>query len=107
MMFVLTKNVLPGFHKWQGAPDQVSFLRDRHRHEFEIYCQFDVEDADREIEIFIQQAKIENYLQRKYGYPCEFGGMSCEMIAWELLEAFDATEVKVLEDGAGGALVRK
>lgn len=107
MILVLTKNDVEGYHKWKDAPSEVSFLRSRHRHIFEIYCQFEVTHEEREIEIIMQQWEIEKYLHTKYGSPCEFGVMSCESIAREILEQFDAYEVKVLEDGAGGAVVRK
>ena len=107
MIFVLTKNDVEGFHFWKEAPEIVSFLRDKHRHIFNIYCKFEVSHEEREIEIIMQQWEIEDYLKSKYGNPCEFGGMSCESIAREILEAFNAYEVKVLEDGAGGAIVRR
>lgn len=107
MILILTKNDIEGFHQWTEAPEEVKFLRERHRHIFEIYCQFEVSHEEREIEIIMQQWEIEKYLISKYGKPCEFGGMSCESIAREILESFNAYEVKVLEDGAGGAIVRK
>lgn len=107
MILVLTKNNVEGFHKWSEAPEEVAFLRDQHRHIFEITCLFEVSHEEREIEIILQQREIEKYLYIKYGSPCDFGGMSCESIATDLLEYFNAYEVKVLEDGEGGAIVRK
>lgn len=107
MILVLTKNNVEGYHKYEDAPESVAFLKDKHRHIFEITCQFEVSHEDRQIEIIMQQWEIEKYLCEKYGSPCEFGSMSCESIARELLEHFNAYEVKVLEDGAGGAIVRK
>lgn len=107
MIFVITKNDIEGFHQWSEAPETVAFLRDQHRHIFNIQCQFEVSHEEREIEIIMQQWAIEDYLKNKYGNPCEFGGMSCESIAKELLQQFNAYEVKVLEDGAGGAIVRR
>lgn len=107
MILIVTKNEVEGFHAWEQAPEKVAFLRDQHRHVFEIYSQFEVSHEEREIEIIMQQWEIEEYLHNKYGKPCAFGGMSCESIAREILERFNAYEVKVLEDGAGGAIVRK
>lgn len=106
MILIQTKNDIEGFHYWDDAPEQVCFLSDRHRHIFEIYCQFEVSHEDREIEIILMQHEIEKYLYENYRKPCEFGGMSCESIAKEIKQRFNAYEVKVLEDGAGGAIVR-
>lgn len=107
MILVLTKNNIEGFHEWSNAPEKVSFLRNQHRHIFNIYCTFEVTHADRQIEIIMKQWEIEEYLKNKYGSPCLFGGLSCEHIAAELLQKFEAVEVKVLEDEAGGAIVRR
>ena len=107
MLLVLTKNNVEGFHAWGNAVKEVEFLRDRHRHIFNIYCQFEVNHEDRQIEIFMQEREIEKYLHNKYGKPCEFGNMSCEAIAQEILCKFNAHEVKVLEDEGGGAIVRR
>lgn len=107
MILVQTKNCIEGFHRWEEAPEQVEILRDNHRHMFEIYCQFEVTHEDRQIEIFMKQWEIEDYLHKKYGTPCDFDKMSCESIAKKLLKHFKAYEVKVLEDGDGGAIVRQ
>lgn len=104
---VITSNVLEGFHYWPNAPEAVSFLRDNHRHLFHIRCAFGVSDLDREVEIILMQREVEKFLCGKYGCPCQFESMSCEMIGAEILTTMNAVWVEVLEDGQGGAIVRK
>jgi hypothetical protein len=94
-----------GFHYWQNAPDSVDFLRSNHRHIFNIKGWYDVEDLDREVEIFLLQWEVSKYVKDKWGEPAIFGGMSCEMIAMDLLERFNFSAVEVLEDYRGGGRV--
>lgn len=107
MIQVITHNLIEGYHRWKDAPEAVNFLRNWHRHIFHIRCWFEVSHEDREIEIIMKQWEIENFLKEKYGAVCEFGEMSCEAIAREIMNQFGAEEVEVLEDGFGGANVRK
>ena len=104
---VITDQDVIGFHQWEGALPEVKFLKYKHRHIFRIRCAFEVGHDDREIEIFIQEDKIRRYLHKKYLTPCHFWGMSCEMIAKELLQEFDAVWVEVFEDNRGGARVER
>lgn len=106
--YVKTCNEIAGIHYWSDAQHPVDFLKHPHRHIFQIIAYFEVEDPDREIEIFVRQNQIKKYLERKYKRLdglCHFGGMSCEMIAKEILDAFEAAACEVNEDGKGGALV--
>ena len=75
---------------------------------FVIRCKFSVEDLNREIEIIQQQQIIEARLKEKFGRPCEFGDMSCEMIAQYLMKEFPGiSKVQVLEDGYGGSTLTR
>lgn len=105
--FVICAVQVPGFHRWENAPDdpRFAFLRDRHRHMFHIRMDFEVSHGDREIEIINQEEWIKRVLDCHYGTPCEFGGMSCEDIAVALLNDLHAYSCEVLEDGYGGARV--
>lgn len=107
MYYIICKNEVQGFHQWSGAPDNQKFLKAEHRHIFAITTKIAVNHADRDLEIIETQDSIEAYLHNKYGNPCKFGGMSCEMIAEEIAERFGAFEVEVLEDGYGGAAYRE
>lgn len=103
---VITDQDVIGFHQWTNAIDEVKFLSHKHRHIFRIRCAFEVGHDDREIEIFLKEDEIRRHL-RRYGTPCHFFDMSCEMIAKEILEQFDAEWVEVFEDNRGGARVEK
>jgi len=97
-----------GFHQYINAPKQVEFLKYNHRHDFNIKVKYLVTDLDREKEIFIQTDFLKEYLYESYGNPCQFNGMSCEMIAKEIFEfgKIDGiVSVEVLEDNRGGAIV--
>lgn len=109
--YVLCAVAVEGFHCWPGAPaGGLEYLRSRHRHIFMIRLKLQVGGNDREIEINRRQNEVSRYLLARYGNEdgaCDFGGMSCEHIAEELLERFAAAACTVLEDGFGGAeLVR-
>lgn len=106
--YVICAVDVEGFHRWPEAPDSLNYLRNRHRHIFQIRMEIPVSNNDREIEIIQKQHQISSYLKDRYstGYsPCEFGSASCEQIAQELLEFFHAASCTVLEDGYGGAKV--
>lgn len=104
---VIAKCRAVGFHRWADAPDEFGYLRDRHRHEFTVECRADVSGPDREIEVNDLKQRVETYLHDRYGEPCEFGGMACEHIAAELLEAFGLSSCEVLEDGLNGAIATR
>lgn len=108
---------LEGFHNWPAAKEifpEVGFLSDRHRHIFHFELHKEVTHDDRDIEIILFKRKVINWLNLMYNKepntlsaPCEFGSMSCEMIAKKLLREFGCGFVKVLEDGENGAYVTR
>lgn len=109
--YVICHICIEGFHKWEQAPEHLSFLSFKHRHIFDIRVKFLVHDNNREIEIIETQDVIRNYIVKKYAEHhacCNFINMSCEDIAEEIMHHFNADAVQVLEDGFGGAeLVRE
>ncbi len=105
---VNTYSSIIGFHHYPDAPEWCAYLANRHRHNFIIKCGFKVNGNDREIEINEQQREIETFLDNNFGYPCEFGPMSCEAIAEFILSEFEKmVECQVLEDGYGGATLTR
>jgi hypothetical protein len=105
---VITKLNIEGFHNYPQAPEKVNFLSCKHRHTFKIKCGYQVTSLNREREIFICRDEIIDYLIESYGSPCQFGAMSCEMIANEILEFAQPDGMvwcEVWEEETGGARV--
>lgn len=99
-----------GVHWWADCPiEEVEYLKYPHRHRFVIKAYAAVSHSDRDIEFIVLKHQIQAYLHEKYFYPkwnlLKFGGMSCEMIAKELIDQFNLTKCEVSEDGENGALV--
>ena len=100
---IVVKLQVEGLHQWKGCPiEEVSFLRDRHRHMFHIEVRKRVTHNDRDIEIIMLKREILKYLGKQ---PIEFGNQSCEMIAEDLYKEFNCTYVSVLEDNENGAII--
>lgn len=108
---IIVRFQIEGFHNWPAAKKllpKVAFLSDRHRHVFYVECKKAVSHSDRDVEIILFKREVTQYLFKKYakaGAPhvCEFGAMSCEMIAEELLKKFQLEYCSVLEDNENGA----
>ena len=107
---IVTYNNIIGSHCWKNAPEKYAYLRDLHRHVFVIRCKFSVTHSDREIEINDMQDIIDVHFKQAFemgNAGLNFGNMSCEDIARYCIERFGCEECEVLEDGFGGAYVRK
>ena len=99
-----------GTHNWPNCPfDEVDYLRVPHRHVFHIKAFASVDHSDRDIEFIMLKHQITNYIETRYYNPdvhlCVFGAMSCEMLALELISAFNLTRCEVSEDGENGSIV--
>jgi hypothetical protein len=93
-----------GTHSWPECPlEEVSFLRHPHRHLFHVRLWVPVTHDDRQLEIILVSRDLHRWLTTHYGDPMQLGRRSCEMLAHELLDAFGAARVEVLEDGEHGA----
>lgn len=109
-IYVETYNLIEGFHHWLTAPYEYAYLRQEHRHMFEIRCRFEVSKEDRQIEINYMQYKIALALQKEFGSPMQLDSRSCEHLAHWLLEHFawdGMVQATVLEDGYGGATLSR
>lgn len=103
MMEIFITTQFVGFHKWDDAPNEVIFLRNKHRHLFKVRVWFKVTHDDRELEFLLMKKKVEDYLEA-FEFRQDVG--SCEMICKELVD-IDAriTKVEVSEDGENGAIL--
>lgn len=102
--------IIEGLHCWPHCPfEEVSYLRNLHRHQFYIKAYKTVSHDDRDIEFIILKHRITSYLRYYYfdqtHNVCNFGSMSCEMIGAELIEQFDLDYVDVSEDNECGAII--
>lgn len=113
---IVVKFGVPGFHRWDGAPEGVAYLRQVHRHIFTYRVAVAVNSHNREVEFHTLQAHCSQILGDKYdampgaaeGYM--FGSRSCEMLAREMGEELQAINIKAVwvecfEDDENGARV--
>ena len=93
-----------GYHCWPEAPEEVSFLRNLHRHKFIVGVEFLI-SSDRQLEFFIMQTKLKRILPPPLG-----SSASCEIMAEYILQYFFDQEyspisVSVSEDGENKSTV--
>lgn len=112
MQSVFVKLQVEGFHLWEHAPQEVSFLKNRHRHIFWITVFFET-TGDRQVEFFMLKAALKKWLadkfeRGKYGYEFE----SCESLARDIVNNFHFVEtgqtpykVEVSEDNENGIII--
>lgn len=106
---IIINTQVEGIHNWPECDiKEVEFLKFPHRHIFHICCKKEVTHEDRDIEIINLKREINIVLQQTYGNEqgvLLLGRKSCEMIASELVQAFNLNYCSVLEDGENGAEV--
>jgi hypothetical protein len=94
-----------GFHHWKYAPDEVDWLRNRHRHLFHVRVEWQVGHNDRDREFFIEQDRVRNLITTIQSTKPECEQWSCEEWANQILIETKAFRVDVSEDGENGATV--
>lgn len=53
-----------GFHRWDSAPEEVAFLRDLHRHIFNVKVTVEVSHNDRDVEFFLLKKDVDFCISR-------------------------------------------
>lgn len=109
---VYCKVVVEGIHRWEECPiEEVSYLRNDHRHLFHIRAFKTVNHADRDVEFIRLKHQIERFMKEMWWsekHNCYyFGKMSCEMIAKIIVDEFNLDVVEVNEDDENGCVVTK
>lgn len=110
--YIKIKTNFVGMHKWDNAPEEVSFLRNLHRHIFNVNVKIEVLHNDRELEYFMFKKTVDNYIchniiPKLWKDP----RMSCEMMAEPIVNWIINTyagreiEVEVNEDNENGSIV--
>ena len=98
-------------HSYPDAPEEVSFLREPHRHMLHIVAEIEVFSDDRELEFIIVKRDLDFYL--RFLELDKHSTRSCEMIGRSIIDHLqeeygtnrDIT-VSVSEDGENGAVVK-
>lgn len=109
MKFIKVKTQFEGFHKYENAPEEVSFLRNRHRHVFGLTVKIQVTESDRELEYFLVLKDVKTLIKKYLKQTKETE--SCEMIAEFFLDYLETKyrnrriEVEVSEDDENSSLV--
>jgi hypothetical protein len=101
--FITIKTVYEATHNWPDCDiEEVSYLKNEHRHQFYITCSKEVNHNDRDIEIIQFKKAINEYLG---SYGGKLGSISCEELAERLIKEFHLSSCKVLEDNENGAIL--
>lgn len=110
---VFCKDTFEGIHRFDGAPSEVVYLRQPHRHMFGVQIELEVKHDDREVEFVMLKHRLREWLHRH----CVDGvwpmnTMSCEQLAKLVIEMVSQLysgrrwiKVTVDEDGENGASV--
>jgi hypothetical protein len=94
------------FHFWENAPDLVEFLRNKHRHCFQVTLTIPCNHPDRDLEFFTVQELLKEFVAKSFEGTTT--GNSCEYFAIAILEHFkEASHCTVSEDGENEAIVKR
>lgn len=109
MKFIKVKTQFESFHKYENAPEEVSFLRNRHRHIFGLTAKIEVTESNRELEYFMVLKDVKVLIKKYLKETKETE--SCEMIAEFFLDYLESKyknrkiEVEVSEDEENSSIV--
>lgn len=84
---VFCKTKFEGVHCYPGAPDEVAYLRQPHRHMFGITVEIDVYGDDRELEFIMLKHKVDCWVRKHLNAlgVWEMETLSCEQVAIQLI----------------------
>ncbi len=103
--FIWITTQFEGLHKYPKAPEDVSFLRNEHRHLFKVKVWIEVTHNDREIEFF----QFKEFVEKLIDYE-NLNFLSCEMISDKIGEGIvqqygieRRLRIEISEDGENGS----
>jgi 6-pyruvoyl-tetrahydropterin synthase len=109
LSFIKVQFDFEGFHQYDGAPLEVGYLKNLHRHLFNVQVTIEVTHDDRELEFFMVKRELIDMI--KVIYPKSIVG-SCEMVAKDLYHFTKHkygqkrfVKVEVYEDKENGGIV--
>ena len=103
--FIWITTSFEGFHKYPDAPDDVTFLKNKHRHIFHVRVWIEVSHNNRDIEFILFKRFIETLLS-----TANLNNKSCEMVSDELYEEIRMkypdreVRIEISEDCENGSL---
>jgi len=108
MKNIIITTKFSAIHRWPDCPiEEVSYLRNPHRHEFHVTAKAPINHDDRDIEFIQLKNKINKFIRENWEEK-DLGRMSCEMFCSKLMKEFSVLNyVRVMEDGENGAELSK
>jgi 6-pyruvoyl-tetrahydropterin synthase len=101
---IIIKTSFEATHCWPECNiSYVHYLKNQHRHIFYVEVGIAVE-GDRQVEFITFKRQVESYIAMNFK-GLFLGSKSCEQIAEELLNHFNAKVVSVFEDNENGVEV--
>lgn len=103
MNYIYITTQFEGFHKYPDAPDEVEFLKYKHRHTFHLKIYIQVFHNKRDIEFILFKRYINSLINDN-----NFNNLSCESIADELYKKISndypdrVIKIDISEDNENG-----
>ena len=110
--FIKIKTQFEFVHCWKDAPEEVSYLRNPHRHDFLVTCEIEVFHNDRELEFFMVLHRLEHHIESVI-IPNAGVETSCEQFAEDILDflkenyGYRKMIVEVSEDNKSSAIIKE
>jgi hypothetical protein len=104
MINIIINTKFPAIHFWPDCDiDEVSYLKNYHRHEFHVQAKAPVTHENRDIEFIQLKNKIDKWIYENW-HNKNLQAKSCETMCTELMFTFpELSYVRVLEDGENGS----
>lgn len=112
---IIVKTQLEALHQWGNIPLEhpSQYLKNSHRHLFQIELRFHVTHSDRDIEFIAFKQKVDHFIKNYFirdpqSDLINLRNYSCEMLGNLLIQNYQPDGcywVQVLEDGEMGSIV--